>query len=514
MPRVGDDMDADQNALLIEELARLRERLSAQEHEIRRLREENSFLGVVVEGITEEIMVVDPDFNITDANRAFLERYGLTKEAVLDRKCHEIKERSGAPCGLKAESCPLELARQTGDKVEMTHQHGGLDGDTREFVLTMYPFRSQDPDRRRYIELARDVTDYRNLINRLQGSEKKLRAILDTATNAILSIDENQEIILFNNAAERIFGYSRQEILGRNLNLLIPKQYGDHYSFVRRFLEKRESQIIGRTISLSALRKSGQEFPIELSLSFLELDDKVTFTAMIKDISDQRRLERKLLQSERLAAVGQAAAHVAHELKNPLMIIGGFSNQIRGSRLDERDARKIDLILEEVRRLENLVGHLGDFTKTYRLVKRQSDINMVLRDVIRIMAGVYPEDKYRFKESLALDAGEIHCDPDKLKQVFINVISNGLEAMAEGGTITVSSKRSLDGIEIRVADEGSGIPASELQQIYEPFYTTREHGTGLGLSISYKIIAAHSGDISAVSQPGKGTTFIIKLPEK
>jgi two-component system sensor kinase FixL len=509
----GDGMDANQDTRPIEEAARLRERLSEQEHEIRKLREENFFLGAVVDGIAEEIMVVDPDFIITDANRAFLERYGLTKDAILGRKCYDIKECAGAPCSLKAKACPLELAKQTGDTVEMTHQHGDLDGGTREFALTMYPFRSEDRDCRHYIELARDITDYRNLIKRLQGSEKKLRAILDTATNAILSIDENHEIILFNNAAERIFGYSRQEILGRNLNLLIPGQYGDHYPFVQRFLEKRESEIVGRTISLSALRKDGEEFPIELSLSFLELDDKVTFTAIIKDISDQRRLERKLLQSERLAAVGQAAAHVAHELKNPLMIIGGFSSQIRGSLLDDKDARKLDLILDEVRRLEKLVGHLGDFTKTYRLVKRQSDINMVLKDVVRIMAGAYPKDKYRFKESLAADVGEIHCDPDKLKQVFINVISNGLEAMTSGGTITVSSKRSPDGIEIRVSDEGSGIPASELQQIFEPFYTTREQGSGLGLSISYKIIAAHSGDISAVSQPGRGTAFIIKLPE-
>ncbi len=509
----GDGMDPNQETRPIEEATRLRDRLSEQEHELRKLKEENSFLGAVVDGITEEIMVIGPDFIIMDANRAFLERYGLSKEAILGRKCYEVKERSGAPCSLKAKSCPLELAKQTGDKVEMTHQHGDLAGGTRDFALTMYPFRSEDRDRRHYIELARDITDYRDLIKRLQGSEKKLRAILDTATNAILSIDENHEIILFNDAAERIFGYSRQEILGQDLNLLIPGQYGDHAPFVQRFLEKRESEIVGRTISLIALRKDGEEFPIELSLSFLELDDKVTFTAIIKDISDQRRLERKLLQSERLAAVGQAAAHVAHELKNPLMIIGGFSNQIRDRLLAEKDAKKVDLILDEVRRLEKLVGHLGDFTKTYRLVKRQSDINIVLKDVVRIMAGAYPEDKYRFKESLAADLGEIFCDPDKLKQVFINVISNGLEAMTSGGTITVSSKRSRDGIEIRVSDEGSGIPASELQQIFEPFYTTRERGSGLGLSISYKIIEAHSGDISAVSEVGKGTVFIIKLPD-
>ncbi|MBN2437292.1 MAG: PAS domain-containing sensor histidine kinase, partial [Deltaproteobacteria bacterium] len=104
------------------------------------------------------------------------------------------------------------------------------------------------------------------------------------------------------------------------------------------------------------------------------------------------------------------------------------------------------------------------------------------------------------------------CDPDKLKQVFINVISNGCEAMAEGGAITLSSRLLPDGVEIRISDEGVGIPEEDLQHIFEPFFTTRERGSGLGLSISYKIVRAHDGDISAISRPGKGTTFIIRLP--
>jgi len=109
---------------------------------------------------------------------------------------------------------------------------------------------------------------------------------------------------------------------------------------------------------------------------------------------------------------------------------------------------------------------------------------------------------------------EISCDPDKLKQVFINIISNGFEAMADGGFITVSSKRVADGIEIRITDAGVGIPEESLAHIFEPFYTTRERGSGLGLPISYKIIEAHDGDISAMSEPGRGTTFIIRLPER
>jgi PAS domain S-box-containing protein len=231
-----------------------------------------------------------------------------------------------------------------------------------------------------------------------------------------------------------------------------------------------------------------------------------------RDASGERQIERRFLQSERLAAVGQAVAHVAHELRNPLMIIGGFAGQIRRSLKEEKDGVKMDMILDEVKRLERLVSGLGDFTKTYRLVKRPTDLADIIQDVIKIMAGVYPPDKYSFIGRYDRTVGEIDCDPDKLKQVFINLFSNGCEAMPQGGRITIAVEQISGGIEIRIQDEGVGIPEEQIHHLFEPFYTTREKGLGLGLSISYKIIQAHDGEIYAESRPGLGTTFIIRLP--
>lgn len=474
---------------------------------------DNRFLDAIFDNVGDEIMIVDPEFNIRDANRAFLTRYNMKKADVLGRKCFNIREDSDGPCSLRGKRCPLEQARKTITQVGLTHTHNHPGEVAREFMLTMVPVISGN-EIDSFIEIAREVTDYKGLVNRLQASEQRFRGILDTATNAILSIDEEHKIILFNNAAQRIFGYTRDEILGKNLNMIIPERYGDHEKFVRRFLEKGDSEVMGKTLSLTAIRRDGMEFPIELSLSFTELEGKTTFTAIIRDVSEKRLLEKKLLQSERLAAVGQAVASVAHEIKNPLMIIGGFSNQMKKSLSEKKNLHKLDMILEEVMRLERLVAGLGDFTKTYTLVNRMTDINAVIRDVIKIMAEVYPPDVYGFNEFLSMDIGEINCDPDKLKQVFINVISNGFEAMSKGGTITISTERISDGAEIRISDQGVGIPEEGLQRIFEPFYTTREGGSGLGLSISYKIIRAHQGDISAVSKPGEGTTFIIHLPSR
>lgn len=265
---------------------------------------------------------------------------------------------------------------------------------------------------------------------------------------------------------------------------------------------------------LSAVRKGGAEFPIELALSYLKMHGETTFTAIIRDLTQQKQLERKLLQSERLAAVGRAVAHVAHELKNPLMIIGGFSNQIRKSLADRKALQKLDMIADELQRLEKLVSSLGDITREYSLVKRQADINAVVMDVVKTFEQIYPGRKYAFVPELDENLGEIHCDPDKLKQVFINVISNGIEAMENGGKITISTGLRGGRVDICIRDEGPGIPEGDLLNIFEQFYTTREQGSGLGLSISYKIVAAHGGEIWAVSRPNQGSSFFIQLPEE
>ncbi|MCP4669079.1 MAG: PAS domain S-box protein [Deltaproteobacteria bacterium] len=505
-------MEADTTKQVKEKTGRMKKSQMWKGRETEDMPVSNLFFKTLFEGIHEEIMVIDKDFLIQDVNRVFLDNHGLRKEEAVGKKCHAIIYGSDSPCQWEKTFCPLEKAKETGERVEVTHCRELEGGGSRELALIMYPVPFKGKTPQYFVEISRDVTEYRDLIKRLQASEMKFKAILDTATDAILSINEKQEIVLFNDSAQRIFGYSGDEALGMNLHMLIPPKYGDHYRHVQRFLETRTPRVIGKTLPLTALRKGGKEFPIELGLSYHETGGDITFTAIIRDMSAQKRMEKTLLRSERLAAVGQAVAHVAHEIKNPLMVIGGFSHQIRKSIADDKAAQKLDMVLDEIHRLESLVANLGDFTKEYKLVKRPADINAVIRDVLKMMGGLYDGEKYPFKVHLSSDLKEIDCDPDKLKQVFINVIKNGIEAMEEGGTITVSSQEWGRGIEIHIGDEGVGMGEEDQLHIFEPFYTTRERGSGLGLSISYKIVEAHNGEIWALSLPGEGTTFIIRIP--
>jgi|GEM_PF-407982 len=506
-------MQEPQQEHLLQEMKRMEHLLRLKEQELEKLRVSHLFLETIFDGIHEEILVIDENFVVHNVNRTFLERHGVRKQEAVGRKCYEVTYKAEVPCTFSRQDCPLEKAKSTGNRIEVTHRHESGSEDFKEVIRIVYPVAEEGKTARYFLEISRDVTEYRKLIKTLQASERRLRGILDTATDAILSIDEKQRIILFNDAAERIFGYSRSEVLGKNLNTLIPAHYGDHSKFVKRFIETKTSKVMGKTLSLTALRKGGKEFPIEMGLSHQETEGDITVTAIIRDVTAQKNLEKKLLQSERLAAVGKTVAHVAHEIKNPLMIIGGFSQQIRRSMTEEKSIQKLHMILDEVGRLERLVADLGDFTKEYRLVKRPADINAVIRDVLNIMGEIYSGGKHGFEGDLAPNLEEIICDPDKLKQVFINTIANGLEAMEGGGTITIQTRKwDPHGVEIRITDRGVGMSEEELLHIFEPFYTTRESGSGLGLSISYRIVQAHKGEMWPVSRPGEGTTFIIRLP--
>lgn len=472
------------------------------------------FLEVLFEGISEEIMVMEPDGTIRDVNRVFLLSRGLRREDVLARKCYEVQPLGGYPCAFGTPRCPLERAKRTGDRVEMTFTSGPEWGEMREQIRIMYPVGAGTEGPRHFVEISRDVTGYRDLIRKLRASERKFKAILDTATDAIISINQDHQIVLFNKAAEKIFGYKREEVINTDVSLLIPPQYGDHYHHVRRFLESRTPRAMGRSLSLTAFRKGGEEFPIELGLSHQEKDGELIFTAIIRDVSEQKQLEKRLLQSQRLAAVGETVAHVAHEIKNPLMIIGGFSHQIRPALNDPKAVQKVDMILDEVERLERLVASLGDFTRVYSLVKRPADIHAVIWDVLNIVQGIRRSQEYHFDIHLDEDVGEIECDPDKIKQVLINLIVNAMDAMEKGGTVSIITRHQGASLQITVEDHGTGIQETELFRIFEPFFTTRSRGSGLGLAISYKVIEAHQGEIWAESEIGRGTTMHIKLPTR
>lgn len=225
--------------------------------------------------------------------------------------------------------------------------------------------------------------------------------------------------------------------------------------------------------------------------------------------------QKKLLHAERLTAVGQGVVRVSHEIKNPLMIIGGFARQVaRKIREDEASAKKLNLIVEEVQRLEKLLTEVRDFTRVREPALQEDDINRVVRQVVDLMEASASATGVRLNLEPAAEPGLCRFDPDQIKQVLINLVKNALEAMPQGGTVTIRTRGNSRGIFVDVEDTGPGIPPEHLNEIFNAFFTTKEKGTGLGLAVSLKILNDHNGELLVSSRVGEGSVFSVRLPRQ
>lgn len=358
------------------------------------------------------------------------------------------------------------------------------------------------------------------LVCLLQGLREKQEinlGILNSATDAIITINEDHVIVGYNNGAERMLGYTRQEALGHDLSLIIPPPYKDaHREYVRRYVATRQARVIGKHVRLTAQRRDGREFPISISFSVAEIQGNLYFTGIMRDITEYKEMEDRLLASERLAAIGNTVNHIAHEIKNPLVVIGGFARQLlKASQLDEKGRKKLAIIAEEVERLEALMAEMRDFVRPPTSQKSLGQIDQVLDETLEFFQEIFKEHHIEVRRVKEAPLPPVNFDPKQIRQVLINLFKNALEAMPRGGEITISSRVKGSDLEISVADTGEGMPPEVAANIFQPYYTTKEKGSGLGLAICQFIVKEqHGGCLEAASTPGKGSTFTIRLPLK
>ena len=230
-------------------------------------------------------------------------------------------------------------------------------------------------------------------------------------------------------------------------------------------------------------------------------------------VDRERREARRMKEAENLALLGQAAAAVAHELKTPLVAIGGFAQRIQRDLEPTHPYRsQLKIIVEQVRHMENLLRQMLDYSRPLELRRRPLSLKRLLEDVLTLTAAAAQERRVRLVTEVRPEDLSLLGDAGRLKQVLINLINNALHASPPGGQVTVRAFRERGQVVLEVSDHGAGIPAGDLDKIFLPFFTTKSDGTGLGLAITRKIVMAHQGSIQVESQPGKGTTFRVLLP--
>lgn len=358
--------------------------------------------------------------------------------------------------------------------------------------------------------------DHLNDVHELAQELEKYRQIVETANDAVVSINENHEVVFMNAAAERLFGYQRSEILGGDLAPLIPAEHRRaHRHYVERYIRTRRARLVGHSAELEAERRDGTRFPISISFSVAEAPGGgLLFTAIMRDLTAERELAERVKRSEQLALVGQMVTTVSHEIRTPLSLIGGFARQLQKENgLSEKGRHKLDIIVGEVARLEGVLTELNDLSRPQQYTWAEVDLGGVVEQVAELMGLELAGQGIKIVTRLDSGLPPVAADANRLRQVLINLVTNAAQASAAGGEVALTLERGLHGgLLLTVADQGSGISPEHLEQVFKPFFTTKQHGTGLGLPVARRIVEEHGGVITLASRLGQGTTVSVNLP--
>lgn len=372
------------------------------------------------------------------------------------------------------------------------------------------------------MELEKNLREKENVKNYLHD-------ILESLPTGVVVLDENRRITTFNKTAGEIVGVPAREALGKtfdhafalkkrpdfSLDQILSPESGRHYVEIK--FQNRKNAELDLSISSSTMKSP--------------MDGRMERTLIIQDITDIKRLEEKLERNNRLTAMGEMAAGIAHELRNPLGSIELFTSLLRRGFTGKPDMLQLsDHISSGVKKMDHIISGLLTFTRSPRPNTRKYDLHEVLNDVLLFNDLLIRENKVVLEKNYGCGCPLGEGDPDLLNQVFTNLVLNAVQSMPEGGTLSISTnfKQAEAGssgsreeggnvstgsqLVLSISDTGTGIPAHIKNKIFNPFFTTKDRGTGLGLSIVYSIVKAHNGSIEFSSTEGKGTVFTVSLP--
>ncbi|MFE8102766.1 two-component system sensor histidine kinase AtoS [Brenneria goodwinii] len=347
--------------------------------------------------------------------------------------------------------------------------------------------------------LSRDLREVRTL-NEL---------IIESAADGVISIDNYGKITMCNPAAQEISGYSNEELIGKHYKSVFDKE-----GFQSPVLDTLTHGVghVGVELDYPAKEKILQ---IKASSSQLRNAEGEIIGALVifTDLTAQKQMQKQIERAERLATLGELMAGVAHEVRNPLTAISGFVQYLKEGERDRQRVEYINIILKEVRSINNVIQQLLDFARPHSRLYQCIAINPLIRETLLLVHTHGLDNRVDFTITLDETLPDIEADAELLKQVILNLMINAVQAIPARGEINVSTRRyGDDKLQIKIRDSGIGIAPDVMEKIFTPFFTTKPTGTGLGLSIAQRIITAHNGDITIESQPQHGTTVTLILP--
>jgi two-component system sensor kinase FixL len=362
-----------------------------------------------------------------------------------------------------------------------------------------------------------------------RASAERLRAVIDNAHDAIIAIDARGAIETFNRAAQRIFGYTPEEVIGKNVSMLMPQPYRrEHDGYINNYLTTGIPRIIGTGREVEAQRKDGEVFPIDLSVGEMNVSGRRGFIGVIRDTTARhvaerqvRELTAEMLHISRLSAMGQLSSSIAHELNQPLTAIMNYTEAARQMLSGADRAPVPPRVLEfmekaggQAERAGQIIRRLRSFVEKSALERSREDLNKVVEEASTLATIGAKVDGITVTQDFAPDLPPVLIDKVQIQQVVVNLVRNAIEALstAERRVLAVRTISHDGTVEVVVCDTGPGIAPEIADQLFKPFVTTKTSGMGIGLSISHSIIEAHGGRLWAEPNPDGGTSFRFVLP--
>ncbi|AQQ53883.1 ATP-binding protein [Planococcus lenghuensis] len=350
----------------------------------------------------------------------------------------------------------------------------------------------------------------RSMEQALLSREGYLQLFFGNAQDAIAVFDLNDRVIDINPAFEELYGWTREEAIGRKLPIVPPEHREEANDRLRNLFKGQSYSLLETT----DMRRDGSYFDAEVTLSSIRDENgKVIATSVIsRDISYRKETEKLIVQSEKLKLAGEMAAGVAHEIRNPMTVISGFVQMMHHD-TGHPYQPYTKLILSEIERINLIIGEFLILAKPQAVQFSKVSLRQTLEEILLLYGPEFNMQGVIFRETWETEDFAVRGEKNQLKQVFINLIRNAIEALGNEGKISLHAEKAADRtVIIRLKDNGSGIPPEVLTKIFEPFYTTKSTGTGLGLIISQRIIQDHGGSLSVLSEQGKGTEVVVQLP--
>jgi two-component system, sporulation sensor kinase A len=461
-------------------------------------------INLFLDNTADGICIVDMENRFIRVNRMFTEIFGYTEEDVIGRRFDEFPN----PNEVKEIIHSVKQGKSFHNIIAPRYHKNG---NMIDVAVSYSPFRNTAGEIIATLAIYRDITDRVNMERELKQERELLKLITDNTTDLIKILSKDFKVVYVSPAYEKIFGAPLERLIGQSVLDLVPAEEQEEYLKLFPYgIGTTEPKLLQQKIQTF----NGETIYAEFNISpiYNDKNEIESYVSVGRNITDRVNNDQTIRNLDRLSIIGQLAAGVAHEIRNPLTSLKGFSKLLKGSPEKDKQDRYLSIIMNELDRIDMIVNEFMSLAKPQAIQFEQVNLHSILESTVNILHPQALLHNVQIINHYHKDDIELLCSPHQLKQVFVNFLKNAIEAMPSGGKVHIRVQK-LKEKQVRIcfADEGAGIDSELLPYLGTPFYTTKDKGIGLGLTVSNKIIQEHRGTMRIESKPGQGTSVEVEL---